>query len=77
VSLHRYDGPIVQCAKCGHPVERLQWFWSYEDRGWVISAFCHGEEDWMVMREEWVDTGMPDIVAAVAFADPKLLAAAA
>lgn len=37
--------PVVQCAVCGHPVERWETWQDFSDWSWRFRVECHGETE--------------------------------
>lgn len=62
------DIPVIQCAVCGRPVDRVE-AWRVVDSfvGTEIQVWCHGATDRMFLSDETLAYGPIQITEAVAF----------
>jgi len=66
--------PVIICAVCNKPVEKLEWFDDFNSHARHITAHCHGDTDSMVLTDAFlIDLVDPkQLTEGVAFQTKKI-----
>jgi len=66
--------PVIICAVCNKPVEKLEWFDDFNSHARHITAHCHGDTDSMVLTETFLMdlVGAKQLTEGVAFQTKKI-----
>ena len=66
--------PVIICAVCNKPVEKLEWLDDFNSHARHITAHCHGDTDSMVLTDTFLMDlgGAKQLTEGVAFQTKKI-----